>query len=144
MSEVLDCTRDNCCMAKQEDEDDLLERNHSSRAQWIEDSNVVAIDYAVDAAQQKTHFDCPRCRGESWSGPALIVEQRREAAALVRRKQMLETLEFFRLAGFTFVAAKRTMLHITIVEGKCHRCRRELPNGSEHVVCRCRSLNLNW
>ena len=130
-------------MDKEKEKDDRSKYYYSSLAQWMEDPYVVANGYAVEAAQRRIQFDCARCK-ESWSGPTLIVEHRREVADLVCRKLMLEALEFFRVAAFTALAAKRTMHHIVIVEGRCHKCSRELPNDSEEVVCRCRSLNLNW
>ena len=117
--------------------------DYSNLHQWIETADV-AVANRVDAAQQIVKFDCARCR-ETWSCPRLTAEQCREVADLVRQKQMFGPLEFFRLAGFTFVSAKRTMHHIVSVPGKCHKCKRELPDDSEQqVVCRCRSLNLNW
>ena len=119
------------------------EYEYSKLPQWIEDGYVVAGDNAVKAVQPRTQFDCARCR-ERWSSPSLTPEQRKEVADLVRRKHMFEPLEYFRLAGFTFVAAKRPMHHITTVPGRCHKCSRELLDDSEPIVCRCRSLNLNW
>ena len=119
------------------------ETDYSKLPQWIEDGYVVAEDTEVKAVQQTIEFDCRRCK-QSWSCPQLTAEQRGEVADLVRRKLMFDPLEYFRLAGFTFVAAKKTMHHITTIPGKCHKCSRELRDDSEQVVCRCRSLNLNW
>jgi hypothetical protein len=130
-------------MNEQEEKVSQPEYDYSILSQWIEDAYLAAGDNAVTAVQARIQFDCVRCR-ESWSCPSLTPEQRRDVADLVRRKLMFEPLEYFRLAGFTFVAAKRTMHHIMSVQGKCHKCSRELPDDSEQIVCRCRSLNLNW
>jgi hypothetical protein len=62
----------------------------------------------------------------------------------VRRKHVLEPFAYLRTVGFTFASAKPTVLHISIVPGKCQKCKRRLSGDSEQVVCRCRSLNLNW
>lgn len=128
-------------MDEQEEKEGRAEYDYSNLPQWIEGA-ILQYD-RVEAAQPTIQFDCPRCR-DSWQCPALSAEQHREVADLVRHKNMFEPLEFFRLAGFTFVAAKRTMHHVTSVPGICHKCNRELPDDSEQVVCRCRSLNLNW
>lgn len=126
-------------MNEQEEKAYRPKYDYSNLPKWIEDAYVVA----VEAAQQKIQFDCARCR-ESWSCPTLTIERRREVADLVRRRLINEALEFFRLAGFTFVAAKRTYEHITIVSGQCHKCKRILSGDFERVVCRCRSMNLKW
>ena len=130
-------------MDEREEEVVQTEYDYSDLVKWIDATYVVTADDRVAAVQQVMQFYCARCR-ESWSAPALTLEQRKEVADLVRRKNMFEPLEFFRLTGFTFLMAKRTMHHITIVPGKCHKCKRGLPDDSEQVVCRCRSLNLNW
>lgn len=116
--------------------------DYSNLPKWIEDAFVVA-DKEVEVTQQRNQYDCARCK-DNWTCPTLTTEQRKEVAELVRRENMFEPLEFFRLAGFTFVEAKRTMLHITMVPGNCHRCSRALTDESEEAICRCRSLNLNW
>lgn len=118
------------------------EYDFSNLPQWIE-ATYVAVDTGVESAQQIVQFDCAKCR-DSWSCPLLTAKQRREVADLVRRKNVFHPLEFFMLAGFTFSAAKRTMFHIVTVPGECHKCKRELSQDSEQVVCRGRSLNLNW
>ena len=130
-------------MDEQEEKEGRPEYDYSHLPQWIEDAHVVSGDNAVVKAQQHIQFDCVRCK-DSWSSPVLTAEQRGEAAELVRLKPNFVAFEFFRLAGFTFVAAKRTMHHIMTVPGKCHKCSREIPGDSEQIVCRCRSLNLNW
>ena len=125
-------------MGKQKQKDD-----YSNLPQWIEYPHVVAADNTVEAAQQKIEFVCARCR-TSWLCPSLTGEQRGKAAELWRRAQLLDLGTLFRAAGFTFAEAKTTMLHISPVPGKCHKCSRALPEDSEQVVCRCRALNLNW
>lgn len=129
-------------MNERDERESRPEDDYSFLPQWIE-AGSVEFDERVGATKRIAQFECARCR-ESWSCPSLTPEQRGEVADLVRRKKMFEPLEFFRLAGFTFVAAKRTMHHIVIVPGQCHKCKRELSKDSEQVVCRCRSLNLNW
>ena len=113
--------------------------------QWLDNGVAIPIvvNGVVQAIPSEIEFQCGRCR-TTWTCPALTIEQRDEVAGLVRRKRILEPFSIFRSVGFTPVAAKRTMEHITIVPGKCHKCSRVLPEDSERVVCRCRSLNLNW
>ena len=123
----------------------MLKYDHSNLQQWINESSAVpiAVDKAIDVSFSEAQFDCGRC-GTKWSCPPLTPEQRREAAELVRRAHIFDTLAFLKSAGFTLAEAKPTYLHITLVPGKCHKCSRALVGVSEQVVCCCRSLNLNW
>ena len=117
----------------------------SNLQQWLDDGLAVPIfvDGVVQAAASEIVFECARCR-TTWTCPTLTITQRGEIAGLVRGKRILEPFSVFRSAGFTPAAAKRTMEHITIIPGKCHKCSRVLSEDQERVVCRCRSLNLNW
>jgi hypothetical protein len=114
--------------------------DHSDLDRWIDGE---AVPVGVKAVQDEVQFDCARCHA-SWSCPALSVERRREVADLVRRKQLLDVFALFRELGSTVAGAKHTSLHITKEPSACHKCRRALPTDDEQVVCRCRTLNLNW
>jgi hypothetical protein len=130
-------------MDESEEEVEGSNYDYSNLQQWLNGDVASDASDVTVSSQSEPQLACTRCR-DSWSSPALTPQQRSEVAELYRRENILEPMEFFRLAGFTPVAAKRTMLHITRLPGRCHKCGRELPEGSEQAVRRCRSLNLNW
>jgi hypothetical protein len=117
--------------------------DRSNLDKWIDGTTVPVVVAGTGKTHNEVQLDCTRC-GSSWSYPKLSVEKRREVADLVRRKQVLDVFALFREVGFTPAAAKHTTLHITNRSGECHRCSRALPADSDQLVCRCRSLNLNW
>jgi len=88
-------------------------------------------------------FECGKCVPAINGPDDWTSEKKAEVAALIRTKDSLLVVHYFRPAGMDIGDAKGIFLHVTREKGFCHHCKTALVEY-EGKCPKCGRLNLDW
>jgi hypothetical protein len=88
-------------------------------------------------------FECNKCVSpitvpDNWTN-----EKKTEVAALIREKDSLTVIQYFRPIGMDISEAKGIFLHVTREKDHCHHCKTNLVEYEGNCP-KCKRLNLDW
>lgn len=88
-------------------------------------------------------FECRKCAlpitiPDDWTD-----EKKNEVGTLIRERDSLTVIQYFRPIGMDIGQAKGIFLHVTRKKGFCHHCKTELVEY-EGKCPKCKRLNLDW
>lgn len=87
-------------------------------------------------------YECRKCLPtnvpDDWTN-----EKKAEVASLIRKRDSLTVIQYFRPIGMNLSDAKGIFLHVTRQKGYCHHCKTALVEY-EGKCPRCKRLNFDW